>query len=149
MKFKRMAIGMPVLLIIIFAAFVSPISADDARFTIKDGVITDARTGLQWVSAPERPMNHYQAEQYARSLTIAGGGWRLPALAEVKGICDDRQPGGADPKFRINGHLVWVSEIVDVRYAGLVRFGSGCADSAAARDTLLDYLRVLAVRVKR
>jgi hypothetical protein len=137
-------------LCLLLVSFVTVIcAADDSRFTLKDGVINDSETGLQWVPAPERPMNHYQAAEYANTLRLAGGGWRLPTNTEVKRIYDKSKPGGADPKFQINGHFVWTSEMEDGSNAAYFLFGSGGADGYAARDTLLPYIRVLAVRSRR
>jgi hypothetical protein len=54
------------------------------RFTLsKAGVITDSKTGLQWVPANGQAMNHYQAEGYVKNLNLDGGGWRLPTIAEL------------------------------------------------------------------
>ena len=72
------------------------------RFTLKDGVIDDSRLGLQWVPAPNRRMSHDQAEEYARNLSLAGGGWRLPTRAELRSLYNLSQPGGADPMFNVS-----------------------------------------------
>ena len=119
-------------------------AANDKRFTLKDGVINDAQFGLQWAPAPDRPMNHYQADEYAKNLKLAGGGWRLPTVPELKSIYDETKSGGADPMFRVSDHLVWLSYI-DGTSAGYIFFNNG-QDGLAARDTVLPYIRVLAVR---
>ena len=85
-------------------------AADDTRFTLKDGVIDDAELGLQWVPAPDHEMNYSEAGEYAQNLSIAGGGWRLPTVTELKSLYDKSKPGGADTKFNISDKLVWTSE---------------------------------------
>ncbi|TAN44280.1 MAG: hypothetical protein EPN22_07280 [Nitrospirae bacterium] len=44
------------------------------RFSLEGGVIEDFKLGLQWAPAPDRSMNHYEAEKYAQNLSLAGGG---------------------------------------------------------------------------
>ena len=90
---------------LLLLSFVSVLhAADDTRFTLEDGVIYDSELGLQWAPAPDnQPMNHYyQAEEYARNLSLAGGGWRLPTMAELKSLYDKSKPGGADPMFHVS-----------------------------------------------
>ncbi|MCL5023948.1 MAG: DUF1566 domain-containing protein [Nitrospirae bacterium] len=101
-------------------------AGDDTRFTLKDGVIDDSEYGLQWVPAPDWAMNHYQAEKYVRSLSLAGGGWRLPTRAELRSLYDPSKPGLIDPKFKVGGKLVWTSELdADPTFAWYFNFYSG------------------------
>ena len=87
---------------LLLLSFVSVLhAADDTRFTLKDGVIDDAKLGLQWAPVPDRTMDHDQAEEYARNLSLAGGGWRLPTREELISLYDESKPGGADPVFNI------------------------------------------------
>jgi hypothetical protein len=133
---------------LLLSLFVSVLSsAEEKRFVLKDGVIDDSKLGLQWAPAPDWPMNHYQAEEYARNLRLAGGGWRLPTVSELKSVYDKTIPGGADPRFHISDYLVWTSYL-DGTSAGFIFFNNG-SDGLAARDTLLPYIRVLAVRSRR
>ena len=133
---------------LILLSFVSVLyAADDKRFALKDGVIDDSKLGLQWAPAPDRPMNHYQADEYARNLRLAGGGWRLPTVSELKSVYDKTRPGGADPMFHVSDYLVWMSYL-DGTSAGFIFLNNG-QDGLAARDTILPYIRVLAVRSRR
>ena len=119
-----------------------------ARFTLKDGVIYDSELGLQWAPAPDRSMNHYQAEEYARNLSLAGGGWRLPTRAELKSLYDKSKPGGADPKFNVSDCWVWTSELEDPSGAWGFGFFTG-GEGSSLRDTSVAVDRVLAVRSRR
>ena len=58
-------------------------------------------------------LNHYQAEGYARDLSLAGGGWRLPTRAELKSLYDTTKPGNVDPVFNVGDKWVWTSELYD------------------------------------
>lgn len=126
-------------------------AADDTRFTLKDGVIFDSELGLEWAPAPERPMSHYQAEEYARNLRLANGGWRLPTMEELTSLYDRSKPGGVDARFHVGEDMVWTSELEGSSDARYFVFGSGDngGGGIAGCDTLLPYIRVLAVRSRR
>ena len=125
-------------------------AADDTRFTIKDGVIDDSETGLQWVPAGNWEMTHYEAEKYVRNLSLAGGGWRLPTRAELKSIYDASKPGLSDPKFKVGGKLVWTSELdADPSLAWYFNFYSG-GEYKYIRDPACNfYFYALAGRSRR
>jgi hypothetical protein len=134
---------------LLFLLLVSVLNADDnTRFTLKDGVIFDLKLGLQWAQAPDRAMNYYQAKDYARDLSLAGGGWRLPTRAELKSLYDFSKPGGADPKFNVSEDWVWTSELEDPSDAWTFDFSNG-GEGRVARNSSNRYGRVLAVRSRR
>ena len=56
-------------------------------------------------------MNYRTAEEYVRNLSLAGGGWRLPTIAELRSLYDKSKPGNADPVFNIDKNSVWTSEL--------------------------------------
>ena len=124
-------------------------AADDTRFTLTDGVIYDSKLRLQWAPATDQSMNHYQAVEYARKLSLAGGGWRLPITAELTSLFDKSKPGNAESKFHCGDFFVWTSELEDSSYARYFIFSSGGGPGVAARDTDLPYIHVLAVRSPR
>jgi uncharacterized protein DUF1566 len=125
-------------------------AGDAARFTFKDGIIDDSEYGLQWVPARDWEMNHYEAEKYVRSLSLAGGGWRLPTRAELRSLYDASKPGLADPEFKISGKLVWTSEVdADPSFAWYFNFYSG-GEYKYIRDPACNfYFYALAVRSRR
>jgi tetratricopeptide (TPR) repeat protein len=81
------------------------------RFSLEDGVIYDSQLGLEWAPSNGQVLNHYQAEGYARDLSLAGGGWRLPTRAELKSLYDKSKPGNVDPVFGVGDKWVWTSEL--------------------------------------
>ena len=123
-------------------------AANDTRFTLKNGVIYDAILGLQWAPAPNRSMNHYKAEEYARNLSLAGGGWRLPTRAELKSLYEPSKPGGADPKLNVSDFFVWTSELNGPSDAWFFDFNNG-NEYRNGRDNSNNNDRVLAVRSRR
>jgi hypothetical protein len=57
------------------------------RFTkAQNGVITDSATGLEWYVGPDKDTNFRQAKSWAENLTVAGSGWRLPTMSEMRTI---------------------------------------------------------------
>ncbi len=81
------------------------------RFTkAENGVITDHTTGLDWYVGKES--NWHQAKAWVEGLTVAGGGWRLPSVAELQAIY---QPGvsanNLDPLFQTTVAWAWSSEL--------------------------------------
>jgi hypothetical protein len=81
------------------------------RFTkAPNGVITDRVTGLDWYVGQENTW--HQARAWVENLTVAGGGWRLPTVAELKAIY---QPGASannlDPLFQTTVAWAWSGEL--------------------------------------
>jgi hypothetical protein len=101
------------------------------------------------VPTPNWIMNHYQAEEYARNLSLAGGGWRLPTRAELSSINDPSKPGNADPKFNVSNSVVWTSELNGSSYAWSFYFTHGAAYVDARDGSGFRSWRVLAVRSRR
>jgi len=72
------------------------------RYTVSsEKVITDRKTGLQWLIGSSGTWD--MADDWASSLQVDGGGWRLPSLKELETIYyDDRkQAVFADGKVNI------------------------------------------------
>jgi len=151
MRVKTISLIKGLLACLLLLSFVRVLhAADDTRFTLKDGVINDSDLGLQWAPAPDRAMNHPEAEKYALNLSLADGGWRLPTRAELRSLYDASKPGGADPKFNVGEYWVWTSELDGQSGAWdcdfLVDRGGRCRrDDSYANGTV----RVLAVRSRR
>src|SRR5208282_1564290 len=115
----------------------------------KEGVITDTRTGLEWAPDPGRPMTWEQAILYAQSLALAGGGWRLPTMAELQGLFildeDYRQEDGyyIDPAFHLQGCCSWSSQLRDLT---VERFFNYATESGVGFLDHRGFGQVLAVR---
>ncbi len=151
MRVKTRGLIMGVFVCLLLLSHASVIHAgDDTRFAMKDGVIDDSKSGLQWVPAPDLAMNHYEAEKYVRNLSLAGGGWRLPTRAELHGIYDASKPGLVDPRFKVSGWLVWSSEVdSDRAFAWYFNFYSGGEYKYPRDPACNEYFYVLAVRSRQ
>ena len=83
------------------------------RFTkANNGVITDSITGLDWYVGPNPDNNWHEAKAWTESLTVAGGGWRLPTVAELKTIYQEgASANNMDPQFQAKGAWAWSGEL--------------------------------------
>ena len=103
------------------------VEAQPGRYTKSpDGVILDSVTGLEWYINPNRDNTWHEAKAWADSLAVAGGGWRLPTLAELK--AQYRKGASAvnmDPLFQLPGAYVWSGDLKDPQFAWGFAFYSG------------------------
>lgn len=85
------------------------------RFTKGDnGVITDRVAGLEWYVGPNQDNTWHQAKAWTESLTVAGGGWRLPTMVELKSLYQyGAGPNNMDPIFQTTGAWAWSGELHD------------------------------------
>jgi hypothetical protein len=117
-----------------------------SRFVVdRNGIIIDTKTGLQWFVGPDKDTNWHEAKAWVDSLTVDGGGWRMPSREEVK----DLYRGGEgtdniDPSFKISGGFVWTSETVGSSHAWGFCFDIG--GDYWPRLTFCDTARAFAVR---
>jgi len=76
-----------------------------------EGVIKDLRTGLEWAPVPMMTVNYDHAVTYVKSLRLAGGGWRLPTVDELKGLHESGKKGcGLDYAFENRYPKAWSSD---------------------------------------
>lgn len=79
------------------------------RFEISsDWMITDTQTKLEWVMSLDIHNDYAKAKQWVAECQIAGGGWRMPTMVELKtlyqrGVGDIRM----DPALTSVGCFVW------------------------------------------
>ena len=83
------------------------------RFTkASNGVITDHLTGLDWYVNPNPDQKFREAKAWVEGLSVAGGGWRLPTMAELKAIYQkDASDVNMDPLFQAKGAWAWSGEL--------------------------------------
>jgi hypothetical protein len=97
------------------------------RFTgAPNGVITDHATGLDWYVGPKPDNNWKEAKAWTENLTVAGGGWRLPDMMELKALYQKgASPIHMDPLFQLPGAWVWSGQLHDASFAWGFAFYSG------------------------
>jgi len=57
---------------------------DGTLIAYASGVVFDQQTGLEWIAGPDRDTSWNDAKRWTENLKAAGGGWRMPTLAELE-----------------------------------------------------------------
>jgi hypothetical protein len=89
------------------------------RFTARDnGVVLDTKLGLEWFVGPDEDTTWDEAKSWVESLSVDGGGWRMPTRDElsrlyIKGVGSQNM----SPLLKTTGGFVWTSETVSSSYA--------------------------------
>ena len=65
------------------AGTIEVIDQDSHFIAYINGIVKDTKTGLEWFVGPDRNTTWDEAKSWAESLSIDGGGWRLPTLKEL------------------------------------------------------------------
>ncbi len=115
---------------------------------LSNGVIEDPRTGLEWAPVPMPTVNYEMALAYARSLGLAGGGWRLPTIDELEGLYETGQGGcGLDSAFGDRYPNAWAANVKHQPDLQVFDFLQGRVDTRPGDDVApCDNCRVLPVR---
>lgn len=122
--------------------------ASGERFTVSsNGVITDCQQDLDWCEGPDKDTTYDAAVSWVRSLSVDGGGWRMPTREELKILYDEsKQSWKPYTVFKTTGKCIW-SEEYDSSYAWLFYFISGDENKHGRYNSL--YNRAFAVRSRR
>jgi hypothetical protein len=89
------------------------------RFTARDnGVVFDTKDNLEWFVGPDEDTTWDEAKSWAESLSVDGGGWRMPTRDELsslytKGVGSQNM----SPLLKTTGGFVWTGETVSTSYA--------------------------------
>ncbi len=81
------------------------------RYWGSGGVILDAQTDLEWYVGPDQDTTWDQAKKWTDTLTVDGGGWRMPTIEQLRGLYQKAKGSrNMDPIFATTGWYVWSSE---------------------------------------
>lgn len=112
------------------------------------GVVWDTKAGLEWVAGPDKDTDWDGAKRWVDNLTVAGGGWRMPTIDELKTLYEkDRGIRNITPLLKTAGWAVWSGDIRDsssVWYITLSLGGRSWQDSR-----LFTNFRAFAVRSRK
>jgi hypothetical protein len=99
----------------------------DGRYVVYgNGIVMDAQTGLQWVAGPDRDMTWDEANVWVSGLDTNGGGWRLPTIAELKGLFrQDTGTRNMTPLLKTTGWSVWSGEAKGAAFRWALRLHYG------------------------
>ena len=71
---------------------------------LESEIYYDKNTGLEWLAGPDKPTNWYDAKKWVESLTaVAGGGWRMPTMEELRTLYQKREKCNIQPVFKTTG----------------------------------------------
>src|SRR4030042_1163627 len=72
---------------------------DEASVECEENICTDPVSGLTWQKAPpSKYLSWEEAITYCEELSVAGGGWHLPTISELRSLirgCDATGTGGS------------------------------------------------------
>jgi uncharacterized caspase-like protein len=111
-------------------------------------IIYDPRTGLEWYVGPDKNTTWYEAQAWIQKLTIEGGGWRMPTIAELKSLY--KKGAGTrnmDSVFNTTGWVVWSGETKGSSSAWHFSFNRGYETWVNCSNSY--YRRGFAVRSRR
>jgi hypothetical protein len=129
----------------------------------QEKVFYDKNTGLEWLAGPDKPTNWYDAKRWVESLTsVAGGGWRMPTLKELKTLYQKGEKCNIRPFFKTTGCWIWSGETKDSSSAWIYDYsydpgssilsggsGSGGYKVFLNRNDSKDTTRCFAVRFRK
>jgi len=94
-------------------------AADQAKIIAKDGqyisyengIVYDEKANIEWMAGPDKFVTWDEAKAWVESLSVEGGGWRMPAKEELKSLY---KKGAGErnmtPLLKITGWRVWSNE---------------------------------------
>lgn len=90
------------------------------------GVVYDTKTGLEWVAGTDKDTNWAEAKRWVDNLTVAGGGWRMPTIDELKTLYEQhRGARNMTALLDTTGRWVWSVEAKDSSLAWRFFFTDG------------------------
>ncbi len=102
------------------------IGRDGDYVAYASGVVRDTKTGLEWVAGPDKDTNWGEAKQWVDNLTVAGGGWRMPTIDELKTLYEkDRGSRNMTPLLETTGRYLWSGETKGSTSASSFDFNGG------------------------
>lgn len=124
----------------------------------ENGVVYDEKTGLEWYAGPDKDTAWEEAKSWVESLSVAGGGWRMPGQSEVESLYQyngdfgnwirNKSSKGRNMTglLEISSWGVWASDTKDSSLAWLFQFDTGTGSWYSRGES---FGRGFAVRSKK
>ncbi len=131
------------------AIYGKKIDSDGTLIAYATGVVYDKKTGLEWVAGPVEITTWYEAKRWVKNLNVAGDGWRMPTIAELKTLY--KKGAGSrnmTPLLKTTGWYVWSGEKKGLSSAWRFYFDKG-HEGWRSREDYSYYGRGFAVRSRR
>jgi hypothetical protein len=121
----------------------------DSRFIAYiNGIVKDTKTGLEWFVGPDRNTTWDEAKSWTESLSIDGGGWRMPTVKELRTLFKEGSGTlNMTPLLKATGWWIWSVETKDPSSAWLFSFNLG-RDYLFQRSSSFNF-RAFAVRSRQ
>ncbi len=121
----------------------------DGDYTASNGIVTDTKTGLEWVAGPDREMTWNEAKVWVKSLNIVGTGWRMPTIKELATLYK-KGKGTRNMTYLLetSGWLIWSGDTKGPQSARGLNFAT-YEWFWAARDKIYLDIHAFAVRSRR
>jgi hypothetical protein len=120
---------------------------DDRFIASANGIVKDTKTGLEWVAGPDRDMSWEDAKKWVENLNVAGGGWRMPTMEELRGLYNQ---GSGDrnmtPLLKTTGWWVWSGETEGLSHQWRFDYYRGYGNLPVSADS--NDKRAFAVRFR-
>jgi hypothetical protein len=124
------------------------IDRDDNFIAYDNGIVYDTKTDFEWFVGPDKDTNWYEAKEWVDSLYVNGGGWRMPAIEELKSLYEEgKGERNMTPLLKTTGGWGWSSETEGSSFAWYFNFLIGFDDFIDRSFSY--YIRVFAVRSRR
>jgi len=90
------------------------IGRDEPFIAYACGVVWDTKAGLEWVAGPDKHTDWGEAKSWVDNLAVAGGGWRMPTVDELKTLYENNKGSrNMTPLLKTTGRWVWSKETKD------------------------------------
>jgi len=87
------------------------VGRDGVYVSYANGIVKDTKTGLEWVAGPDGANTWEEARAWVESLSVGGGGWRMPTLDELKGLYQyGKGSRNMTRLLKMEGYRVWSSQ---------------------------------------
>ena len=91
------------------------VGRDMGRYIAYDnGIVKDKRAGLEWIAGPDRDTTWEEAKNWVASLTVDGGGWRMPTKRDLERLYVERWGSRNMTRLiKTKGWYVWSGDRID------------------------------------
>ena len=87
------------------------VAKDEHYISYENGIVYDEKTNIEWLAGPDKFVTWDEAKAWVESLSVAGGGWRMPKKEELKSLYKKGVgERNMTPLFKITGYRVWSNE---------------------------------------
>ncbi len=165
-KFRISKLLLPITTLIVLVFIINQAQAVEEATSLKaleSEIYYANNTDLEWLAGPDKPTNWYDAKKWVENLTtVAGGGWRMPTMKELKTLYQKREKCNIKTLLKTTGCWIWSGEIKGSLAAwgydylsdpggSILSGGSGsCAGpDFLNRDESTDFTRGFAVRSRK